>query len=211
MNSIFSVRGRNSARRFGLAVIVATLSAVCVTSADAATYTYNYVGNDFTSAPLGGIGPYSNADFVTLSLTFSAPLGNNLALSDVGTPLSFTASDGFDTITNVSYTPSLTYFNFGTSPTGQITDWVIRVGIDVPFVGFIVIGSSSDSVFTADGLQSALIDNDAIENLNSPGNWSSQVSTTPLPSTWLMLLSGFVGLGFFAHRGTKKRAAFSVA
>jgi hypothetical protein len=31
-------------------------------------------------------------------------------------------------------------------------------------------------------------------------------SATPLPSTWLMLLSGFVGLGFFAYRGTKKNA-----
>lgn len=30
---------------------------------------------------------------------------------------------------------------------------------------------------------------------------------TPLPSTWFMLLSGFVGFGFFAHRGTKKNAA----
>jgi hypothetical protein len=30
-------------------------------------------------------------------------------------------------------------------------------------------------------------------------------STTPLPSTWLMLLSGFVGLGFFAYyRGSQK-------
>ena len=30
---------------------------------------------------------------------------------------------------------------------------------------------------------------------------------TPLPSTWLMMLSGFVGLGFLAYRGTKKNAA----
>ena len=30
---------------------------------------------------------------------------------------------------------------------------------------------------------------------------------TPLPSTWLMLLSGFVGFGFFAYRGMKKNAA----
>lgn len=33
------------------------------------------------------------------------------------------------------------------------------------------------------------------------------ISSTPLPATWLMLLSGFVGLGFFAYRGTKKNAA----
>ena len=32
-------------------------------------------------------------------------------------------------------------------------------------------------------------------------------ATTPLPSTWLMLLSGFVGIGFLAYRGTKKNAA----
>ena len=30
---------------------------------------------------------------------------------------------------------------------------------------------------------------------------------TPLPSTWLMLLSGFVGLGFLAYRGKKNRSA----
>jgi hypothetical protein len=30
---------------------------------------------------------------------------------------------------------------------------------------------------------------------------SSQI---PLPSTWFMLLSGFVGLGFYAYRGSKK-------
>jgi hypothetical protein len=33
------------------------------------------------------------------------------------------------------------------------------------------------------------------------------VSATPLPSSWLMLLSGFVGLGFFAYRGSKKGSA----
>ena len=33
------------------------------------------------------------------------------------------------------------------------------------------------------------------------------VAVTPLPSTWMMLLSGFVGLGFLAYRGTKKNSA----
>jgi hypothetical protein len=44
----------------------------------------------------------------------------------------------------------------------------------------------------------------------SQGAYQAQVTgdlVTPLPSTWLMLLSGFVGLGFFAYRGTKKSAA----
>jgi hypothetical protein len=36
-------------------------------------------------------------------------------------------------------------------------------------------------------------------------------ATTPLPSTWLMLFSGFVGLGFLAYRGSKKNATAPVA
>lgn len=34
----------------------------------------------------------------------------------------------------------------------------------------------------------------------------SEIGPTPLPSTWLMLLSGFVGLGYFAYRGSKKNS-----
>jgi hypothetical protein len=37
------------------------------------------------------------------------------------------------------------------------------------------------------------------------------VSATPLPSTWLMLLSGFVGLGLVAYAGTKKNVTLAVA
>jgi hypothetical protein len=34
----------------------------------------------------------------------------------------------------------------------------------------------------------------------------SPITTTPLPSTWTMLIVGFIGLGLFAHRGTKKNS-----
>jgi hypothetical protein len=36
-------------------------------------------------------------------------------------------------------------------------------------------------------------------------------SATPLPSTWTMLIAGFVGLGFFAYRGTKKNVSLAAA
>jgi hypothetical protein len=42
------------------------------------------------------------------------------------------------------------------------------------------------------------------------GNFEASAAT-PLPSTWAMLIAGFVGLGFFAYRGTKRRAAAIVA
>jgi hypothetical protein len=45
-----------------------------------------------------------------------------------------------------------------------------------------------------------------VDSLGNESQFSS-TANTPLPSTWLMLLSGFVGLGFFAYRGTKKNAA----
>jgi hypothetical protein len=52
---------------------------------------------------------------------------------------------------------------------------------------------------------------DAANGLASSGDpvqgYLVEFSTTPLPSTWLMLLSGFVGLGFFAYRGSKKNGA----
>jgi hypothetical protein len=36
-------------------------------------------------------------------------------------------------------------------------------------------------------------------------------TATPLPSTWTMLIAGFIGLGFFAYRGTKNRSAATAA
>lgn len=37
------------------------------------------------------------------------------------------------------------------------------------------------------------------------------ISGTPLPSTWTMLIGGFMGLGFFAYRGSRKRASVVAA
>lgn len=39
------------------------------------------------------------------------------------------------------------------------------------------------------------------------GGGISPVLGTPLPSTWTMLIAGFIGLGFFANRGSKKDSA----
>jgi len=40
------------------------------------------------------------------------------------------------------------------------------------------------------------------ELLSSPG-----VGNAPLPSTWLMMLSGLAAVGFLTYRGSKKNAA----
>jgi hypothetical protein len=43
-------------------------------------------------------------------------------------------------------------------------------------------------------------------NLTDRTAFIDNVSISPLPSTWTMLIAGFVGLGYFAYRGTKTRA-----
>jgi hypothetical protein len=39
------------------------------------------------------------------------------------------------------------------------------------------------------------------------GTFAANLSATPLPSTWTMLIAGFIALGLFGYRGSKKNAA----
>lgn len=103
-------------------------------------------------------------------------------------------------------------------PTGQ---WGLNVsvngGASVNYGG--VIGAAGSNPGTTETL-SAFSDNSGSAVLlfaqtGSVGEGSPiiddvAVSQTPLPSTWLMLLSGFLGLGFFAC-GAKKSAALATA
>jgi hypothetical protein len=43
------------------------------------------------------------------------------------------------------------------------------------------------------------------------GTFTATLAQTPLPSTWTMLIAGFIGLGFFAYRGSKKRGTAMAA
>jgi hypothetical protein len=73
---------------------------------------------------------------------------------------------------------------------------------------------SYSSNFSGTGVSGEFFSNDhkavytnSTENLPYQMEVSGSVSATPLPSTWLMLLTGFVGFGFLAYRGTKKGSA----
>lgn len=46
---------------------------------------------------------------------------------------------------------------------------------------------------------------------NCPTYASVAINETPLPSTWTMLIAGFVGLGFFVHRGLRTSSAVVAA
>jgi hypothetical protein len=100
--------------------------------------------------------------------------------------------------------------------------------VQFPLVGVFNVGSpwsiivigSSDTVVVPIGATSLYLGlPDALGFDNPPGYYNDNtgsftvnVTATPLPPTWTMLIAGFAGLGFFAYRGTKKSsAAFAAA
>jgi hypothetical protein len=77
-----------------------------------------------------------------------------------------------------------------------------------PFTGFSVDGATNFGGFVINFSGGAIEINWQGTGI-VPGNQlvldvTTSPTATPLPSTWLMLLSGFLGLGVFACRGTKK-------
>src|SRR5262245_37646279 len=99
---------------------VAALSLAYPASVRAVPTTYVYTGNPFTTVGA----PYTNSDFVTAMVTLASPLGPNMPLTQV-TPLTFSLSDGQQTITILKATFST--FAFATAPTGLVTRWAVRV------------------------------------------------------------------------------------
>jgi hypothetical protein len=71
--------------------------------------------------------------------------------------------------------------------------------------------SFSDSVDLAAGETLQFVVNNDGSYYDDSTALTATISSTPLPSTWTMLIAGFVGCGFFAFRGTKKNAALAVA
>ena len=111
--------------------------------------------------------------------------------------------------------------NTDAGPTNKTLD--VTAGIGNNSYSFSIIGHDRNNmgwvmesfVFTADGISDLLSFSSTVFSGGTPENPAAfgpaldnvAISATPLPSTWLMLLSGFVGLGFFAYRGTKKSTA----
>ena len=93
--------------------------------------------------------------------------------------------------------------------------------VQFPLVGVFNVGSpwsifvigSADTVTVPAGATELYLGlPDALGFNNPPGYYNDNtgfftvdVSATPLPSTWTMLIVGFAGLGFIAHRAGKKK------
>ena len=177
-------------------VLLAGLAALSL-GASAHAATYLYTGKDFNSftSPT----TYSTADSVTGSITLTAPLPDNVtsfSFLPSASIVSFSFSDGEQTITNATATGSA--FAFKTNASGDITAW--QVTVDIGSV-------SADSIATVDapGIlgafdQGVMTLNDTGGNRNLPGSWSLMSSAAPEPASWAVMLTGFGAIGASLRR-----------
>ena len=133
------------------------------------------------------------------SFTFTA----NSDLTIFGPPPSFTSVSITNGTVTVTYSDGTL---FGTSSgTGTTNGTTATDTINVIYTG-------GTGVFAGDTGTATELETVDIDANTFTSTVTGTLTTTPLPTTWLMLLSGFVGLGLFAYRGSKKSAgAFAAA
>lgn len=113
-------------------------------------------------------------------------------------------------------------FSLSGNPDGFPLKKEVAVTIDsvTKDVFFILDGNThSDMKYVAESLffdVTSGLNTLTFASINTPGQYGAVIgnvslTATPLPSTWSMLLAGFLGLGFIAYRGAKRRSAIAAA
>lgn len=177
--------------------------------------------------PLKSLFAFLIAGFTVVPAMASSVTYNLSATTGV---ISFTGSFSFDTITDAVSDESLQSTggpveNWMPEPQPFLYDGGSTSGWDLLFysvstqfpsspgdiVGFLFAnplnGMSADSIYGGDYTfvyedpPLGLTEGDP-QGCVTPGP-ACGLASTPLPSTWLLLLGGLVGLGFFAYRGAK--------
>ncbi len=114
---------------------------------------------------------------------------------------------GYDNVGAITTLPELALLGVWGGPT-----------LTTPWTAFLI--GSSATITAPSGATNLYLGTDDAYGFNDPPGWYndntgsftvSGVSLTPLPSAWTMLIAGFFGLGFLAHRRTKKNGAALVA
>lgn len=165
-------------------------------SSDQAIPNFAYVTPNLTAGPItfGTVTDPTNTlwmdpeAFADVAVTFTAPTAAN-----------YTIAGSF----------------LGIDDVGNLHGVEVLVG-GVPVYTDTIIAGETDTIPTV--TESLLAGQTITFLIESPGQSNScdycylgtgleaTISSTPLPSTWTMLIAGFFGLGFIAYRGTKEFA-----
>ena len=170
-----------------LAGAAMALCALAGASAQASVI-YTYTGSPFT-----GFTSCAGCTKLTGSITLAAPLGDNLTLATV-TPLTFSFTDGVQTVNETNELSGYTTFSFNTDSNGAIIAWAnnyVSVGFETNISSNSSVGDITTHAFDAAFTETA-------------GRWS--VAGVPEPATWTLTLVGFGGLGAMMRR---RRAALA--
>ena len=171
--------------RIRVLVLLAAISLPLPLLADT---TYTYTGNDFIYAS----SPYTTSDSVSGEFTLSSPLANNITTLTTITPVSFSFTDGVNTITNLTAGVNVSYFEFETNASGAITYWDINVSTnsgDENIQSYNEPGGYDDAGYHYNASSFG------IASVPSAGTWSeSTPSATPEPSSLVLFATGLIGL-----------------
>jgi len=213
------------------------VAGIMLAATQAGATTYTYTGNASNGGTFAFPGGPVNQYYVsaTVDLSCAGPCASGV-YTEGGTLTSFTLSIDGPTPSNTpvfsisssdpnyisSDNPNIfgapsyvTLSNVGGAIT--ITNWLVfaDLGPDPNFQLDSAIYTLNDPTLgTSDLYADGAISNGS-GNFDSAGIWNGSgiaaISATPLPSTWTMLIAGFVCLGFFAFRGSKKNAGVLTA
>jgi hypothetical protein len=173
------------------------------------TFTAGATIYDINRTILGGsVTGTIQTDGATGVLSASDITGWNLTLNGVGASYNITNSNSSNRIVGSDVTATSTdlFFNFSGTDGGYL---LFQQGV---FSGnhYYCASTALGACFQGETVAPQNISDSSAQHDARSGNVviaNAAVGTTPLPSTWTMLLGGLAAVGFAAYRGSKRSTA----